>query len=99
MNEAIPHYEKILTINPKRSDIRFSLALIYFNQRDFNKCDEENEKVLSYDPQNQMALYNLGAVAATQGLKEKAKEYWNKVITINENTETAQLAKESLAKL
>ena len=99
MNEAIPYYEKILTADPMRSDIRFSLAVIYFNKQNFDKCDNENEKVLEYDPQNQMALYNLGAVAATRGLKEKAKEYWNKVISINENTETAQLAKESLSKL
>ena len=99
MNDAIQYYEKILSINPNRSDIRFSLAIIYFNKQDFDKCNSENEKVLSYDPQNQMALYNLGAVAATKGLREKAKEYWNKVISINSDTETAQLAKESLSKL
>jgi len=99
MNEAIPYYERILTADPKRSDIHFSLAVIYFNNQNFDKCDNENEKVLKYDPQNQMALYNLGAVAATRGLKEKAKDYWNRVVSINENTETAQLAKESLSKL
>jgi tetratricopeptide (TPR) repeat protein len=99
MNEAIPYYQKILDINPKRADIRFSLAVIYFSKQDFEKCQEENEKVLSFDSQNQMAYYNLGAVAATQGRKDKAKEYWNKVISINANTETGQLAKESLSKL
>ena len=99
MDEAITYYEKILSADPKRSDIHFSLAVIYFNKQNFDKCDNENEKVLEYDPQNQMALYNLGAVAATLGLKEKAKDYWNKVISINEKTETAQLAKESLSKL
>jgi len=99
MDEAITYYEKILSADPKRSDIHFSLAVIYFNKQNFDKCDNENEKVLEYDAQNQMALYNLGAVAATRGLKEKAKDYWNKVISINEKTETAQLAKESLSKL
>jgi len=99
MDEAISYYEKILTADPKRSDVHFSLAVIYFNKQNFDKCDNENEKVLEYDPQNQMALYNLGAVAATRGLKAKAKDYWNKVISINENSETAHLAKESLSKL
>lgn len=99
MNEAIPYYNKILEINPRRSDIRFSLAIIYFNQQDFEKCKLENEKVLTFDPQNQMALYNLGAIAATQGRKDEAKEYWNKLISINSNSETASLAKESLSKL
>jgi len=99
MDEAISYYEKILAADPKRSDVHFSLAVIYFNKQNFDKCDNENEKVLEYDPQNQMALYNLGAVAATRGLKAKAKDYWYKVISINENSETAHLAKESLSKL
>lgn len=99
MNEAIPYYNKIIEINPRRADIRFSLAIIYFNKQDFAKCKEENEMVLSFDPQNQMALYNLGAIAATKGNKDKAKEYWNKVISIDSNSETSTLARESLSKL
>jgi tetratricopeptide (TPR) repeat protein len=99
MNEAIPYYEKILEINPKRSDIYFSLALIYYNKQDFLKCEEANNKVLSFEPKNQMALYNLGAIAATQGKKDKAKEFWNMVMNINPESETGKLAKESLAKL
>ena len=66
MNEAITYYEKILEINPKRADIHFALAVIYFNKQDFQKCEDENNKVLTFDPKNQMALYNLGAIAATQ---------------------------------
>ena len=99
MDDAILYYNKILEINPKRSDIYFSLALIYYNKQDFAKCENENNKVLSYDPKNQMALYNLGAIAATQGKKDKAKEFWNKVVSINADSETGKLAKESLGKL
>jgi tetratricopeptide (TPR) repeat protein len=99
MNEAIPYYEKILEVNPKRADIYFSLAIIYYNKQDFLKCEEANNKVLSFEPKNQMALYNLGAIAATQGKKDKAKELWNKVVSINAESETGKLAKESLSKL
>lgn len=99
MNEAIPYYEKIIEINPNRSDIYFSLALIYYNKQDFGKCEEVNSKVLSFEPKNQMALYNLGAIAATQGNMERAKEFWNKVVSINAESETGKLAKESLGRL
>lgn len=99
MNEAIPYYEKILKINSKRTDIYFSLAMIYYNKQDFVMCEEANNKVLIYDPKNQMALYNLGAIAATQGKTDKAKEFWNKVVSINAESETAKLARESLGKL
>jgi len=99
MNEAISYYEKILEINSKRTDIYFSLALIYYNKQDFAKCEEVNNKVLTYDPKNQMALYNLGAIAATQGRTDKAKEFWDKVVSINAESETGKLARESLGKL
>jgi cytochrome c-type biogenesis protein CcmH/NrfG len=99
MNEAITYYEQILKINPKRADIHFSLAIIYYNQQDFRKCEEENNKVLTFDPKNQMAIYNLGAIAATQGKVEEAKQFWNRVISINSESKTARLANESLNKL
>lgn len=99
MNEAIPYYEKILEINSKRTDIYFSLAIIYYNKQDFLKCKELNDKILTYDPKNQMALYNLGAIAATQGRTDKAREFWNQVVSINAESETGKLAIESLDKL
>lgn len=99
MNEAIPYYEKILDVNPKRTDIYFSLALIYYNKQDFGKCEEANNKVLSFEPKNQMALYNLGAIAATQGKKDKAKEFWEMVVKIDSGSETGLLAQESIRKL
>jgi tetratricopeptide (TPR) repeat protein len=99
MNDAITYYKKILQVDPKRADIHFSLALIYYNKQDFAKCEDENNKVLKFDPKNQMALYNLGAIAATRGEVIKAKDFWNEVIEINPESETGKLAKESLAKL
>jgi tetratricopeptide (TPR) repeat protein len=99
MNDAITYYNKILQVDPKRADIHFSLALIYYNKQDFAKCEDENNKVLKFDPKNQMALYNLGAIAATRGEVIKAKDFWNEVIEINPESETGKLAKESLAKL
>lgn len=99
MDDAITYYNKILQVDPKRADIHFSLAVIYYNKQDFARCENENNQVLRFDPKNQMALYNLGAVAATKGEFMKAKDFWNQVIEINSENETGKLAKESLTKL
>jgi tetratricopeptide (TPR) repeat protein len=99
MDEAIIYYEKILERDKKRSDIYFSLSLIYFIKKDFVKAEDQNKKVLNYDLQNQMALYNIGAIAATQGDVDKAKKFWDQVIKINPQSEKGRLAEESLAKL
>ena len=93
------YYERILKVDPRRADVHFALAVIYYHEQDLTKCEDENNKVLSFDPKNQMALYNLGAVAATRGEVDKAKDYWNQVIEINPESETGKLAKESLPKL
>ena len=99
MNDAITYYEKILKVDPKREDIHFALAVIYYHKQDYAKCEDENNQVLSFDPKNQMALYNLGAVAATRGEINKAKAFWNQVIAIDSESETSKLAQESLKKL
>ena len=99
MDEVINYYEKILEKDKSRSDIYFSLSIIYYNKNDFIKAEDQNKKVLAYNPQNQMALYNIGAIAATQGDVDKAKEFWSRVIKINPQSETGKLAAESLEKL
>jgi TolA-binding protein len=98
-DEAIPLYEKILKINPHRTDILFSLSFIYYNKGDFFNAEETTKKILTYDKKNPQALYNIGAIAASKGDSRKAKEIWTKLITDYPTSETAGLAKESLGKL
>jgi tetratricopeptide (TPR) repeat protein len=97
--EAIRMYDRILKINPKRTDIYFSITLLYYNEKDLQKAEEYNEKVLMYDPTNSMALYNRGALAATRGDKEKARTIWEKIVKDDPDSEVGNLAKQSLTRL
>ena len=97
--EAIRMYDRILKINPKRTDIYFSITLLYYNEKDLQKAEEYNEKVLMYDPTNSMALYNRGALAATRGNKEKARTIWEKIVKDDPDSEVGILAKQSLTRL
>lgn len=97
--EAIRMYDRILKINPKRTDIYFSITLLYYNEKDLQKAEEYNEKVLKYDPTNSMALYNRGALAATRGDKEKARTIWEKIVKDEPDSEVGNLAKQSLTRL
>ncbi len=98
-DEAVKYYQKILKVNPKRTDILFSLSFIYYNKQDYNKSEEFTNRILSYDKNNPLALYNLGAIAATRGDKNKAETIWNEIIKKNPNTEAAKTAEESLSNL
>lgn len=98
-DEAIQYYEMILKKDPKRNDIRFSLTYIYYNKGDLNKAEEETNKILSYDKNNSMARYNLGAIEATRGNNEKARQIWNQLIQDEPKSETAELARNALSML
>jgi tetratricopeptide (TPR) repeat protein len=98
-NDAIPVYENILKKNYKRTDIRFSLALVYYNKQDFNKAEELISDVLKYDKNNGQAKYNLGAIAANRGEKDKAKKIWEELIKEQPNTELSSMSQESLKRL
>ncbi len=98
-DEAVKYYQKILKVNPKRTDILFSLAFIYYNKQDYDKSGELTNQILSYDKNNVLALYNLGAIAATKGDNEKAREVWNELIEKYPNSEAAKAAQQSLNSL
>lgn len=99
MDEAIQIYDRILKIDPKRTDIYFAVTLLYYNKNDLQKAEVYNEKVLKYDPVNSMALYNRGALAATRGDKVKARAIWEKIIKDDPDSEVGNLAKQSLTRL
>jgi tetratricopeptide (TPR) repeat protein len=98
-NAAVPVYEEILAKDPRRTDIYFALTFIYYNMRDMAKAEEVTNKVLSYDRNNLQARYNLGAIAATGGENEKARDIWTKLSKEYPGTREARLAVEGLDRL
>lgn len=97
--DAIQFYEKILSKDNNRIDILFSLTFIYYNEGNMNKAEELTRKVLTIDPKNEMAIYNTGAIEASRGNRERAREIWTKLIEDFPGSETSDLAKNSLNRL
>lgn len=97
--DALPYYEKILKKDPKRIDILFDLAMINYNRQDYVKAENYTQRILENDKRNTQAMYNLGAIAASKGDKERAKTIWTKLVSDYPNDEVTQLARSSLEKL
>lgn len=95
-DEALAYYDKILKVNPHRTDILFSIAFINYNKQKFSDAEKCLVKVISYDKENLTAYYNLGAIAASKGDKNKAKEIWSKLVKEHPKTQIAELAQKSL---
>jgi len=98
-DESITYYNMILKTNPKRADILFSLAFVYYNMKDYLNAEKVTNRILLYDENNLQAKYNIGAIAAAGGDKEKAKLIWNKLIKEYPNTDASKLAQSSISKL
>lgn len=98
-DEAIVYYQKILNIDPKRNDVLFNLSIIYYTRQDYDNAEKYTSQILKNDKNNTQAMYNLGAIAASKGQKEKARNIWNELISKYPDDETAELAKSSLEKL
>ena len=98
-DKAIEYYQKVLDINPGRTDILFSLSFIYYSSGELYKAEAETKKILSFEPGNTNAQYNLGAISAGKGNKEKAREIWTKLVEEYADDEIGIRAKKSIEKL
>lgn len=97
--EALLYYQKIIEKDKKRKDIYFAITYIHYTKGELVKAEAVTQTMLELFPGDPMVKYNLGAIEATKGNKEKAREIWNKLIKDNPNDETSELAKKSLDKL
>jgi tetratricopeptide (TPR) repeat protein len=98
-DQAIGYYKKILVVDPNRTDILFSLSFIYYSVGDLNNAELETKKIIAIEPENKNARYNLGAIAASKGEKERAMEIWKKLAEQYPNDEIGLKAKNSIEKL
>jgi tetratricopeptide (TPR) repeat protein len=98
-DEALFYYQKIIDKDKTRKDVFFAITFVHYTKRNFVKAEEVTLQMLQLFPGDPMVRYNWGAIEATKGNKEKAREIWNKLIKDNPNDETSELAKNSLNKL
>jgi len=65
---AMEQFTKVLAANPKDLLATQSIANIYFQQKDWDKAEEWNRKVVAIDPNNKEAYYTLGVIPWTRFL-------------------------------
>lgn len=97
--EALVYYQKIIDKDKTRKDVFFAITFVHYTKGDFVKAEEVTMQMLQLFPGDPMVRYNWGAIEATKGNKEKAKEIWTKLIKENPEDKTSELAKNSLNKL
>ena len=97
--KAISVYEKILQKNPKRTDINFTVAYLYFTKQDYNKSELYIDKILNYDRNNVHAKFNKGLILVSKGDKEKGRSIWKEIVDKYPDSEITQKTQEALKNL
>jgi len=65
---ALEQFQQVLAKDPKNLLATQSIANIYFQQKDWDKAEEWNKKVVELDPSNKEAYYTLGVIPWTRFL-------------------------------
>lgn len=93
INKALENYQKALEFNPNLWQSYQNIAAIYFQTQQYDKSVEYIQKAISINP-NINLVNNLGIVYLSKGDKEKAKQIFTQVLSVDPQN---QLAKQGLA--
>lgn len=68
---AHEQFNKVLEQDPNNEVAIASIASLYFNQKELDKAEEWNKKLIAVNPQNKEAYYTLGVIAWTNAWKPR----------------------------
>lgn len=97
--ESVEIFQSILNLDNSRDDIRVELATVYYNLNQYEDAKKQLETVLNNNPSSTEVIYNLGAIEASIGNSEKAREIWEKLVADFPESEAAQFASSALQSL
>jgi len=88
--KAQESYQKVLASSPDNLEVKTNMAMTYISSSPMQGINMLME-VLRADPQNELALFNLGMLSIQSGQNEKAVERLETLVKINPNHTQAQL--------
>ncbi|MHC1739400.1 MAG: tetratricopeptide repeat protein [Ignavibacteriaceae bacterium] len=94
--EAILNYDKFLNFEPKNPDVLIDKGVCYFNLEQYEKAEEIMLTGLKINPRHIIGIYNIGIVNLAKQNREKAREWFQKVIELDPNSDYALQAKQLL---
>ena len=97
--QAIELYEKILSIDPNRTDILLAEGLAFYNDQNYQMAEVVTKKIIALDDKNLEAKYNLGVIAASQGKNEDAIKIWKELEEKYPNEEVGKLSTNALVQI
>lgn len=80
---ALDYFTAALKIRPNSTEVNFARAFYLQQTGRFKEAVEDYKKVVSADPTNYLAFYNVGYINYEAGFTDKAINNWKTVIKLN----------------
>jgi len=97
--EAVTYLKQAVSQEPANLDARLELGRILFDSGDVQGAIRQTRDILEKQPEHPAALYNLGAIYGNLGDLPTAEKYWRAVLAVSPESESASLARRSLAEV
>lgn len=99
LDDAAGHLREAIKSEPASQDAHLELGRLLYERNDISGAIAETEKVLELNPRQVDALYNMGAIYANLGNRERARSYWSKAVAADPAAESSRKARDGLTKL
>lgn len=96
-HRAIEYYKKYLTINPNDGDAIVDMGICYFEVGSTDSALGVMKHAIEINPKHQKAFFNIAIVSLNSGDIKQAKEYFQKTVELDSNSESGKKAQELLA--
>jgi cytochrome c-type biogenesis protein CcmH/NrfG len=97
--DAIGYLKQAVAADPKNADARLELGRALHDTGDIEGAIRETTQLVKDHPDNVDGLYNLGAIYANQGKNDLARQYWDKAVAVDANSDSGRKAKDGLVQL
>ncbi len=94
--QAIPLYEKALSMDSLQPDVMVDLGACYHAVGDYNEATFQFLRALKQKPDHTIALFNMGVVAMTIADTASAKQWWNRFLEVAPDSPQAPTVRERL---
>jgi len=79
--KAIAAYENLAKIMPNNGDVQYALGSLYLDQGDYDKSRVQFNKILSADPKNIRALWQVSGIETLRGNAQGSLDPLNKALS------------------
>ncbi len=99
LEEATKYLKEVLAREPGNTEARLELGKILFEMGKIQESIQTTEEILRVQPDNPDALYNLGAIYGNLGNRQRASEYWGRLVASNPQSDSGKRAKQMMSEL